>query len=107
MSRGGAAYWFDFETVHDTARPLLWRRADDVRPLILTSLLRTLPGQRRQTLDLILEAYADDAVAHVLAATFTSVWRRSLAYDLLQAPVSFACFKEIGRLLRNWRMMRA
>jgi len=102
-----AAYWFDFETVHDTARPLLWRRADDVRALILTSLLRTLPGKRRQTLESILDAYADDAVADVLAATFTSIWRRSLAYDLLQAPVSFACFEETGRLLRNWRMMRA
>ena len=28
---GGVAHWFDFETVHDTGRPLVWRRADDVR----------------------------------------------------------------------------
>ena len=96
----GVAHWFDFETVHDTARPLVWRRADDVRALLLTSLLRTRPGNRRETLELILDAYADEAVTHVLAATLTSIWRRSLAYDLLQAPLSFASFEEIGRLWR-------
>lgn len=97
---GGIAHWFDFETVHDADRPLVWRRADDVRALLLTSLLRTPHGKRRQTLELILDVYADEAVAQVLAATFTSIWRRSLAYDLLQAPLSFPCFEEIGRLLR-------
>jgi hypothetical protein len=97
---GGVAHWFDFETVHDTGRPLVWRRADDVRALLLTSLLRTPPEKRRQTLEFILDVYADEAVAHVLAATFTSIWRRSLTYDLLQAPLSFPCFDEIGRLLR-------
>ena len=97
---GGVAHWFDFETVHDTGRPLVWRRADDVRALLLTSLLRTPPEKRRHTLEFILDVYADEAVAHVLASTFTSIWRRSLTYDLLQAPLSFPCFDEIGRLLR-------
>ena len=96
----GAAYWFDFETIHDASRPLVWRRADDVRALLLTSLLRTPPEKRRQTLEFILDVYADETVAHVLAATVTSIWRRSLTYDLLQAPLSFSCFEEIGRLLR-------
>ena len=94
------AHWFDFETVHDAGRPLMWRRADDVRALLLTSLLRTPREKRAQTLGFILDVYGEDDVTHVLAMRFTSFWRRSLTYDLLQAPLSFACIQEIGRLLR-------
>src|SRR5687767_11521030 len=32
----GAAHWFDFETIHDSGRPMAWRRADDVRALAVT-----------------------------------------------------------------------
>ena len=40
----GVARWFDFETVHEASRPQIWRRADDVRALLATCLLRTAPG---------------------------------------------------------------
>ena len=96
----GVAHWFDFETVHNADRPRVWCRADDVRALLLTCLLRTPVEERAETLGLILDAYADDQVTQIVAARFTSVWRRTLTYDLLQAPISFRCCKEIGRLLR-------
>ena len=97
----GVAYWFDFETIHDASRPMAWRRADDVRALLVTCLLRTVPEKRVETLEFILDVYADEDVTRVLATSFTSVWRRSLTFHLLQARLSFQCFCEIGRLLRE------
>ena len=95
----GVARWCDFETIHDVNRPMVWRRADDVRALLVTCLVRTVPEKRAGTLESILNAYADDNVARVLAASFTSVWRRSLTFHLAQAGLSFQCFREIARLL--------
>jgi tRNA A-37 threonylcarbamoyl transferase component Bud32 len=95
----GVARWFDFETIHDAGRPLTWRRADDVRALLATCLLRTVPGKRAETLELILDVYANDDVTRALATIFRSVWRRSLTLHLAQAGLSFQCFRETGRLL--------
>src|SRR5687767_14702448 len=106
----GVAHWFDFETIHDASRPLTWRRADDVRALLVTCLVRTVPAKRAAMLALIVDAYADlsrrscgaakaEEVARLLATNFTSVWRRSLAFHLAQAPLSFEYFREIGRSL--------
>ena len=96
----GDAHWFDFETIHDSNRPMAWQRADDVRALLVTCLVRTVPEKRAETLKLILDVYADENVIRVLATSFTSVWRRSLAFHLAQARLSFECFREIGRMLR-------
>jgi len=97
----GVAHWFDFETVHDASRPPAWRRADDVRALLVTCLIRTAPEKRVETLDFILDVYADEDVTSVLARNFTSVWQRPLTLHLLQAPVSFEYFCELGELLRE------
>ena len=96
-----AARWFDFETIHDSSRPMTWRRADDVRALLVTCLIRTVPEKRAGTLQLILDAYADEDVTRVLAVSFTSVWRRSLSFHLAQAALPFQSFREIGRLLQQ------
>ena len=96
----GAAHWFDFETMHDPSRPLAWRRADDVRALLATSLLRSIPEELAQTLDRILDAYGDDDATPLLAASFTSVLRRPLTFHLGQAPLSFRRFRDVARLLR-------
>ena len=98
---GGVARWFDFETVHDSSRPLAWRRADDVRALLTTCLLRTAPRNRAATIQCILDVYADDDITRALSASFTSVWRRSLTFHLAQAPLSYPSFQETGRLLRE------
>jgi hypothetical protein len=98
---GGVARWFDFETVHDSNRPAAWRRADDVRALLVTCLIRTVPERRAETLQCILDVYADEDVTRVLATSFASVWQRSLALHLVQAAFSFESFREIGRLLRE------
>ena len=98
---GGVAHWFDFETSHDDDRPLGWRRADDLRALLATCLVRTPRAKGGETLERILTAYADDEVTSALARFFTSVWRRSLTYDLVQAHLSYECFRETGRLLRE------
>jgi hypothetical protein len=101
----GVAHWFDFETVHDANRPVAWRRADDVRALLVTCLVRTVPEKRAETLACILDVYADEEVTRVLTMSFASVWRRSLALHLVQAALSFQCFSEIGRLLRLFDRM--
>jgi hypothetical protein len=97
----GAAHWFDFETVHDSSRPMAWRHADDVRALLVTCLVRTSPEKRVETLQFILDVYADLGVTRLLATSFTSVLRRPLAFHLAQAGLSFQCFREIARLLRE------
>lgn len=96
----GVAHWFDFETLHDPRRPIAWRRADDVRALLVTCLVRTAPDRRAVTLQLILDVYADEEVTRLLATSFTSVWRRPLTFHLGQAGLSFQCFRDIARLLR-------
>jgi serine/threonine protein kinase len=97
----GVAHWFDFETVHDSRRAMLWRRADDVRALLATCLVRTVPEMHSGTLRLILDVYGDEGVTRVLAASFASVWRRALAFHLAQAELSFQCFRDIARLVRG------
>ena len=97
----GVARWFDFETVHDQGRPTAWRRADDLRALLATCLLRTAPGKLAETLSRILDAYADEDVTRTVAEAFTPVRRRSLVFHLGQAGLSFRYFGEIARLLRE------
>ena len=95
----GVARWFDFETVHDSSRPLAWRRADDLRALVATSLLRIPPEEFAETLRLVVDVYSDEDVAALLAASFTSVLKRPLAFHLGQAGLSFDRYREIARLL--------
>lgn len=95
----GVARWFDFETVHDPARPLAWRRADDVRALLATCLLRTRPDMFAGTLQLIVDVYADEEVTRLLATSFNSVLQRPLAFHLGQAPLSFHNYRDIAALL--------
>ena len=95
----GVARWFDFETTHESNRPMAWRRADDVRALLVTCLLRTAPEKFAETLQLILDAYADEAVTRLLAANFRSILRRPLTFHLAQAALSLSRFREIARLL--------
>jgi tRNA A-37 threonylcarbamoyl transferase component Bud32 len=101
---GGVARWFDFETVHDPARPIAWRRADDVRALLGTCLIRTAPEQHAETLRIILEAYAGgERVTSHLNASFASILRRPLTFHLAQAALSFRSFRELARLLGSMR----
>lgn len=95
----GAAHWFDFETLHDASRPLAWRRADDVRALLATCLLRTAPADLGATLHLVLDAYADEEVTRLVALSFTSVLRRPLTFHLGQAGLSLRAYHEIAQLL--------
>ncbi len=97
----GAAHWFDFETIHDPSRPMAWRRADDVRALLATCVVRTVPERLAETLELILDVYADEGVTRLLAVSFTSALQRPLAFHLAQAGLSFQSFREIARLLRE------
>jgi glycosyltransferase involved in cell wall biosynthesis len=97
----GVAHWFDFETTHDPSRPMAWRRADDVRALLVTCLVRTTAERRAEILGLILDVYADEGVTRLLAARFASVWRRPLTLHLAQAALSLQCYREIAGLLRE------
>jgi hypothetical protein len=95
------ANWFDFETVHESRRPMVWRRADDLRALLATCLARTVPDERAAILKLVLDVYSDDEVTPVLAASFTSAFVRPLAFHLAQAGLSHATHREIARLLQE------
>lgn len=95
----GVARWFDFETVHDARRPMVWRRADDLRALLATCVVRTLAEKHAAAVRLIADTYGDDDVVRLVAQSFTSVWQRPLAFHLAQAGLSFDGFREIGRLL--------
>jgi serine/threonine protein kinase len=97
----GVANWFDFETVHDSRRSMVWRRADDVRALLATCLLRTRPEHFAGTLNRIVDIYADEEVTRILATFFTSVFQRPLSFHLAQAGLSLQHFREISRLLRE------
>lgn len=95
------AHWFDFETEHDASRPMTWRRADDLRALLATCLLRTAPQVRAETLRLILDLYPDEEAIRLMTTSFTSVLQRPLAFHLGQAGLSFRAFAEIAGLLRE------
>ena len=97
----GVAHWFDFETVHDAERLMDWRRADDVRALLATCLLRTAPQEFPATLRRILDVYGDTNVTRLLATSFTSAFQRPLVFHLGQAALSFPAYQEIARLLRQ------
>ena len=80
---------------------MAWRRADDVRALLATCLVRTAPEELAETLQIILGAYPDPEVTGLLTVSFTSVFRRPLAFHLGQAGLSLQLYREIGRLLRE------
>lgn len=96
----GVAHWFDFETEHDARRPRAWRRADDVRALLATCLLRVPASRRAETVRLVLDRYGDDEVTGLVAAAFAPVVRRALPFHLGQAPLHYHDFREIARLVR-------
>ena len=97
----GVARWFDFETVHDPSRPEDWRRADDVRALLATCLVRTSEAELAKTLKLILDVYGDNEVTRLLSPSFTSVLRRPLTFHLGQAGLSYEAYRQVAGLLQQ------
>ena len=95
----GSVHWFDFETIHDPARPITWQRADDVRALLTTCLARAAPEKRAEIIRVVLDLYGDERVARVLSERFTSMLQRPLTFHLAQAPLSCESFRQIARLL--------
>ena len=96
----GVARWFDFETIHDPARPMAWRRADDVRALLVTCLTRTAAEKLAETVHLILDQYHDEDVTPLVSDSFRSVWQRPLPFHLAQAGLSLDAFRAIDRSSR-------
>ena len=96
----GVARWFDFETVHDSDLPLAWRHADDLRALVTTCFYRVAAAQQPTLVHRIAEAYGDAEVTTLLASFFRSPLQRPLAFHLGQARLSFAEWRELGKLLR-------
>ncbi|HEX2165690.1 MAG TPA: hypothetical protein VHG09_00510 [Longimicrobiales bacterium] len=95
----GVARWFDFETVHDPGRPIEWRRADDLRALIATCLLRSPHADVAETVRIVLDSRAGEEAVRLVAVSFASAFRRSLPFHLGQAPLSCQDYHELGRLL--------
>ena len=99
--QAGVAHWVDFETIHDSHRSMAWRRADDLRALLATCLLRTAADQSAEILQLILDVYPDHEVTALLAQSFASVLRRPLTFHLGQAGLSFRDYRKIASLLKK------
>ena len=97
----GVARWFDFETVHDSDQPLAWRCADDLRALVATCFWRVAVDQRQALVRRIVYAYGDAEVTTLMTDFFRSPLQRPLAFHLGQARLSFAEWREIGKL---WRL---
>jgi hypothetical protein len=98
-SDAGIARWFDFETIHQPSRPAAWQRADDLRAVLVSCLVRTAPDKHAATLEFILDVYDDDEVTGILASSFTSVWQRPLAFHLSQGSLTFQSFREAARVI--------
>jgi hypothetical protein len=96
---GDTARWFDFETLHDESRPMAWRRADDLRALVSTCLLRTAEKTRVEVLGLLLNAYGDIEISSLVAGCFVTSTRRALAFHLGQAALTFRDYRELGRAI--------
>ena len=97
----GVAHWFDFETVHDASRAMAWRRADDMRALLATCVLRAGRMPVAGIVHLIVDACGDEEVTRRLAESFGSPLRRPLAFHLGQAPLPLEDFREIARAARE------
>jgi hypothetical protein len=97
----GVARWFDFETEHEPGRNEAWRRADDLRALIATCVLRSQRSDFASIIDCILTSYANNSVLPHVTASFSSTTQRALAFHLGQAPLSYDTFQEVGRLLHQ------
>jgi hypothetical protein len=97
----GVARWIDFETVHDGRRDFGWRRADDVRALLATSVLRTPAPMRTAAVQLVLDRYGDDSVRPILATFFAPGVRRALVFHLGQAALSFGDYRAIEETIRR------
>ena len=61
--------------------------------------VRVIDEDLARTLRLVLDVYGDDGVIPLLAASFTSVLRRPLAFHLGQAGLSLESYREIAREL--------
>jgi hypothetical protein len=96
----GVARWFDFETMHESSRSTDWCRADDVRALLATCLLRVPPEQFAETVQRVAGRYGDEEMSRLVAMSFSSALRRPLAFHLGQAALSFQSFQEFARLSR-------
>jgi len=72
-----------------------------VRALIVTCLVRTAPEKHAEILQSILDACGDEDVTRELVTTFSTVFRRPLAFHLAQAGLAFRGFREIGRVVRG------
>jgi hypothetical protein len=102
----GAAHWIDFETLHDSSRPEVWRRADDLRALLATCLLRTPEVDSEAVLAALVDAYPDPSVERDLTERFASILQRSLAFHLGQAPLPRQRFQAIARGLETRALRR-
>jgi serine/threonine protein kinase len=98
---GGIARWFDFETVHESNRAMTWRRADDMRALLATSVVRTSAHERAEVIRLMVEVYGDNEVTEQVAHSFASGLRRPLMFHLGQAGLPFRDFKQLARMVRG------
>jgi hypothetical protein len=96
----GVAHWFDFETVHEPRRSVDWCRADDLRALLTTCLVRTARAERAALVALALDAYADESIVGLMVTRFASMPQRPLALHLGQAPLAYRDYREIARLLQ-------
>jgi hypothetical protein len=83
------AYWFDFETAHDPARPHLWCCADDLRALLCSAVARLGAVHITALVNLIRSEYPDLQVQHMLREILLECLQRPDSWHLAQTHMPY------------------
>lgn len=99
LSRERAA-WFDFETVHASWCPPLWRQADDLRALAYSCASACCPCEHPALARALAGAIECRCLSAELERQSRVLERRASALHLAQAPLGWAEHQRFGRVLR-------
>ena len=93
------AYWIDFDTVHLTDAPQLWRQADDLRALIYSAAFYATEVDLAELVSVIIKAYSEPVVLQQMWQLVNFWSNRPNSYHLAQAPVTYQNYKKLEQLI--------
>jgi hypothetical protein len=93
-----SAAWIDFDMRHDWRHPVVERHADDLRALLFSSAACLPPALHARCVQQMLGGYGEPQVAGQLCRSLEQS-RCPTVFQLAQAPVSYADYRRLCRLL--------
>ena len=94
------AYWIDFDTVHLTEAPQIWRQADDLRALIYSAAFYADEVDLAELVGVIIKAYSEPVVLQQMWQIVDFWSDRPNSYHLAQAPMTYQNYRKIEQLIR-------